>query len=52
VGHRSTIIGHLGNISFKTGKKLHWDADNEDSVDAPDASRFLARVPRQGWNLV
>lgn len=52
VGHRSTLVAHLGNIAFKTGKKLHWDSEKEDFIDAPDASRLLARTPRQSWNLV
>jgi predicted dehydrogenase len=52
IGHRSTIVPHLGNIAFKTGKKLTWDAAKEDFVNAPDASKLLARQARKPWDLI
>lgn len=52
VGHRATLIGHLGNIAFKTGKKLRWDAEGESFIDAADANRLLARDWRAPWDKV
>ncbi|MCL5746457.1 MAG: Gfo/Idh/MocA family oxidoreductase [Acidobacteria bacterium] len=51
-GHRATTIGHLGNISYWTGKKLHWDAAREDFNGEPEASRLLSRQARKPWNLL
>lgn len=51
-GHRATAIGHLGNIAFKTGRKLHWDAAAESFKDAPDATRLLSREARKPWDWV
>ncbi|MBI4894098.1 MAG: Gfo/Idh/MocA family oxidoreductase [Acidobacteria bacterium] len=51
-GHRSTIVPHLGNISYKTGLKLHWDSAREDFRNQPEASRLLARAPRAAWRLI
>lgn len=51
-GHRSTTVPHLGNIAFKTGLKLHWDAEREEFPNQPEASKLLGRVARQGWNLI
>jgi predicted dehydrogenase len=51
-GHKATIIGHLGNIAFKTGRKLKWDAASETFPGTPEASRLLAREPRKPWNLI
>ncbi|MCS7042054.1 MAG: Gfo/Idh/MocA family oxidoreductase [Bryobacteraceae bacterium] len=48
-GHRSTIVAHLGNISFRTQLRLRWDAAREDFEAQPEASRWLARTPRRGW---
>lgn len=48
-GHRSTTVAHLGNIAFLTGLKLKWDAQREDFAGQPEASRWLARTPRRGW---
>ena len=52
LGHRATIIAHLGNIAFKTGRKLRWDAAKEDFPDAPEASRLLGRQARKPWDLI
>lgn len=52
VGHRSSLIAHLGNISYRVGKKLQWDAEKEDFIDAPDASRLLGRKARKPWDLI
>jgi len=52
IGHRSTTVAHLGNIAFKTRKKLHWNATTEEFIDDGDASKLLAREPRKPWNLI
>jgi predicted dehydrogenase len=51
-GHRAAIVAHLGNIAMKTGKKLRWDAQREDFLDAPEASRLLSRQARKPWDLI
>ncbi len=51
-GHRSTTVAHLGNIAFKTGKKLHWNAETEEFIDDGDASKLLARQARKPWDLI
>ncbi len=52
IGHRSTSVALLGNIAMKTGKKLHWDAQREQFVGAPDASALLTRELRKPWGLI
>ena len=52
MGHRATLIGHLGNISFKTGRKLRWDAAREEFVGDAEASKLLGREARKPWNLI
>jgi hypothetical protein len=51
-GHRSTIVPHLGNISIRTGRKLHWDATKEQIVDDSEASALLFRQPRKPWDKI
>ena len=51
-GHRSTTVSHLGNISYKTKRKLSWDSTREDFRDARDASDLLYRVARKPWDLI
>jgi predicted dehydrogenase len=52
IGHRSTIVPHLGNIAYKTKKKLVWDEAQENFVDDPEASKLLGRVARKPWDLI
>jgi predicted dehydrogenase len=52
IGHRSTIVPHLGNIAYKVGKKLTWDSEKEQFVNSPEANRLLSRQARKPWDLV
>jgi len=46
-----TEANHLGNVAFRAGKKIEWDAKNLRIPNAPEAERFLARQYRPGWTL-
>ena len=55
-GHTSTAVCHLGNISYKLGRKIFWDAPSETIVDQkghPDAeaNALLGREYRKGYEL-
>lgn len=52
IGHRSTNIAHLGNIAFKTGRKLRWDADTETFPGVPEANQLLSRRARKPWDAL
>jgi predicted dehydrogenase len=52
IGHRSTTVPHLGNIAYKVGRKLVWDAAKEDFVNDAEASKLLGRVARKPWDLI
>jgi predicted dehydrogenase len=43
-----TEANHLGNVAFRTGKKLDWDAAK---LYAPDADQFIRRQYQKGWIL-
>jgi len=51
-GHASTIVAHLGNIAFRTGRKLRWDAAKEEIIGDAEASRWLGREARKPWDLI
>ena len=44
-----TEANHLGNVAFRTGKKLQWDAAKMKATNAPEADKFLKREYRKGW---
>ncbi len=46
-----TEANHLGNVAFRAGKKLEWDAKAMKFPNAPEAEKFLGREPRAGWKL-
>ena len=52
VGHRSTIVGHLGNIALATHRKLLWDAEAEQFTGDAEASAMLVRRAREPWRAV
>ena len=51
VAHRSIMIGHLGLIAMKLGRKLKWDPGEERFVNDPQADRMLSRPMRSPWHL-
>jgi predicted dehydrogenase len=46
-GHKSTRLCHLGNIAFRTGRAIRFDAKTETCVDDPEANRLLGRSYRK-----
>ena len=46
-----TEANHLGNVAYRLGKKLVWDAEKLTATNAPDAARFIKREYRKGWTL-
>ena len=51
VAHHSTIPGHLGLISMLTGRRIHWDVENETIQNDSSASALLTRPYREPWKL-
>jgi len=46
-----TEANHLGNVAYRAGKRLEWDAAAMRIPNAPDAEKFLSREYRPGWTL-
>ena len=46
-----TEANHLGNVAFRTGKKLEWDPAAMKATNAPEADRFIRREYRAPWKL-
>jgi len=42
-GHLSTGMMHLGNIAYKTGRKLTFNGENETFVGDDEANSYLTR---------
>jgi predicted dehydrogenase len=50
-GHRVTKAGLLANIAFRTGRRIHWNDEQERIVGDRDASRYLRRSFRKDYKL-
>ena len=47
-----TEANHLGNVAYRVGKKLEWDAATMKATNCPEADAFIRREYRKGWKLV
>ena len=50
-GGALTETALLGNVAYRTGKKLEWDAAKLTVANTPDAEKFLRREYRKGWEI-
>lgn len=41
----------LGNVAYRTGKRLEWDANTLTATNAPEADRFIRKEYREGWEV-
>ncbi len=46
-----TEANHLGNVAYRAGGPIEWDAQKMIATNAPNASQFISRKPRDGWSL-
>lgn len=51
IGHRSATVCHLGNIAIRTGRKISWDACQEQIVGDKQAAELLTKPYRKPWVL-
>lgn len=42
----------LGNVSYRTGKALDWDAKSLKATNAPEADKYITKEYRKGWEIV
>jgi predicted dehydrogenase len=51
IGHRTTSACLIGNIAWRVGQKLQWDAEAERFKNSTEANKLLTRRYRAPWNL-
>jgi predicted dehydrogenase len=42
---------HLGNVAYRVGHKIEWDAAGVKATGCPEADQYLRREYRKGWTL-
>ena len=48
-GHKSALMCHLANVSYRTGQPLDVDAKTGHILDAATSSAYWQRTYRTGW---
>jgi predicted dehydrogenase len=51
LGHQATTLSHLGNIAYRTGRQITWDAETESIPNDQDADDLLRRSYRAPYTL-
>ncbi|NND99326.1 MAG: Gfo/Idh/MocA family oxidoreductase [Pirellulaceae bacterium] len=42
----------LGNVAYRTGESLQWDAESMTATNCPDANQYVRKQYRAGWEVV
>ncbi|MDP7018245.1 MAG: Gfo/Idh/MocA family oxidoreductase [Pirellulaceae bacterium] len=48
-GHYSSLLCHIGNIAYRTGRRLEFDPQTETFPKDDEANRYLTREYRKGF---
>jgi predicted dehydrogenase len=51
IGKNSAMLAHMGNVAYRTGNKLHWDATRNNFGGDAKANAFIEPVYRQPWKF-
>jgi len=51
VGHFVSSVAHLGNIAYRTKRKIVWDGDREKIIGDRDADKLVGVKYRKPWEL-
>lgn len=41
----------LGNVAYRSGKTIEWDSEKLEATGVPEASAFIRREYRRGWEV-
>src|SRR5690606_39214968 len=51
IGHRSSTAAMLGNVAYRTGRRIEWDRDRQEVKNDAGANALLAPDYRGPWTL-
>jgi hypothetical protein len=51
IGAHIAKIAHLGNIAYRTGRKVFWDPANNSFINDPEANKLINARYRAPWKV-
>jgi hypothetical protein len=51
MGRNTAVVAQLGNIAYRTGKKLEWDAEKRLFSNDTESNKLLKANYRAPWEL-
>lgn len=51
IGANTAVVAHMGNIAFKTGRKVYWDEASRSFVNDDEANKLMSVTYRGPWKL-
>ncbi|QBA64529.1 Gfo/Idh/MocA family protein [Muriicola soli] len=51
MGRDAALVAHLGNIAYRSGKKLEWDPGRGMISNEPEVNSYLSPIYRAPWTL-
>lgn len=52
IAHRTNTACLLGEIAYRTGRKIRWDVQSESIIEDEEAARLTRRAHRAPWSVV
>lgn len=49
--HRTAVVAHMGNVAFKTGRKIYWDTSTSQFKNDDEANQLTQASYRKPWKL-
>ena len=50
IGYDAAVVSHMGNIAYKTGERLFWDAENN-KFNHSEADALISKQYHNGWKF-
>ena len=51
IGKNAATLAHMGNVAYRTGNKLYWDASRNNFTNDAKANALIEPVYRQPWKF-
>lgn len=51
VGHKAAVVAHMGNVAFKTGRKVYWDQSIRQFKGDEEANTIIKPTYRAPWTV-